>query len=46
MLLLAVDESRVSPGAIGGLVILALGIATYLLLRNFVKRLRRLRSDD
>jgi hypothetical protein len=44
--LAAIDESKVSPGAIGTLVVFLLCVATFFLLRNFFKRLSRLRKDQ
>jgi len=44
--LAAIDESKVTPGAIGTLVVFLLCVATFFLLRNFFKRLSRLRKDQ
>ncbi|MCX6452064.1 MAG: hypothetical protein NT174_03150 [Actinobacteria bacterium] len=46
IILAEVDESKVTPGAIGSIVMGLLCVATFLLLRNFYKRLRRLRKDQ
>lgn len=46
IILAEVDESKVTPGAVGSIVMGLLCVATALLLRNFYKRLRRLRKDQ
>ncbi|MEI7549375.1 MAG: hypothetical protein WCJ91_02745 [Actinomycetes bacterium] len=46
IILAEVDDSKVTPGAIGAIVTGLLCVATFLLLRNFYKRLRRLRKDQ
>ena len=46
IILAEVDDSKVTPGAVGSIVMGLLCIATALLLRNFYKRLRRLRKDQ
>lgn len=39
---LGVDESKVTPGLLGFLVVAALGAATYLLIRSMNRQLRRI----
>ena len=39
---LAVDESKVTPGVLGFLVVAALGVATYLLIRSMNRQIRRI----
>ncbi|CAB5034230.1 unannotated protein [freshwater metagenome] len=46
IILAVVDESKVTPVAIVAIVTGLLCVATFLLLRNFYKRLRRLRKDQ
>ena len=43
---LAVDESRVTPGVLGFLVVALLGVATYLLIRSMNRQLRRIDLPD
>ncbi len=42
----AVDPSRVTPGVLGFLVVLALGIATWLLLRSMSRRIRGIQFPE
>jgi hypothetical protein len=44
--LAAVDEARVTPGVLGFLVIFALGMATWLLLRSMTRQLKRIDFED
>ena len=41
-LLLAVEDSRVTPGVLGFLVVALLGVATYLLIRSMNRQIRRI----
>lgn len=45
VLLTEIDPSQVRPGALGLLVVLALAVATALLLRSFTRQLRRIDFD-
>lgn len=45
LLLAAVDPSRVSAGPLGLLVVLLMFVATFLLIRNMNKRLKRLPQE-
>ncbi len=45
-LLVAVDPDQVRPGVLGLLVVLAMVVATALLLRSFTKQLRRIDFDE
>ncbi len=38
----AVDESAVTPGVLGFLVVALLGVATYLLIRSMNRQIRRI----
>lgn len=40
--LLAVEEDKVTPGVLGFLVVAALGVATYLLIRSMNRQIRRI----
>lgn len=40
--LLAVDESKVTPGLLGFVVVALLGVATYLLIRSMNRQIRRI----
>jgi len=40
------DPERVTPGLLGFLVVLGLGLATWLLLRSLNHQLRRIRFDE
>jgi hypothetical protein len=44
--LAAVDEASVTPGVLGFLVIFALGMATWLLLRSMTRQLKRIDFED
>jgi hypothetical protein len=44
--LLAVDESKVTPGIAGFLVVFALGVATWLLIRSMTRHLRKVDFDE
>ncbi|RZS87313.1 hypothetical protein EV189_2738 [Motilibacter rhizosphaerae] len=44
--LAALDESKVTPGVTGFLVVALLGIALWFLLRSFVRHLGRVRFDE
>lgn len=41
-LVLAVEDSAVSPGVLGFLVVAALGVATWLLIRSMIRQLRKI----
>jgi hypothetical protein len=43
-LLLAVPEDKVSPGALGFVIVLALGVALYLLIRSMNKQIARIEA--
>lgn len=43
---LAVDEDRVAPGLIGFLVVAALGVATWLLIKSMNKQIRKIDFDE
>jgi hypothetical protein len=43
---LAVDDSKVTPGILGFLVVFALGVATWLLIRSMMRHLRKVDFDD
>jgi hypothetical protein len=43
---LAVEESKVTPGLLGFLVVAGLGIATWFLLKSMNKQLKRVDFDD
>ena len=43
---LAVDDSDVSPGVIGFLVVAFLGVATYLLIRSMNRQIKRIDLPD
>lgn len=40
--ILAAEESKVTPGVLGFLVVAALGVATYLLIRSMNRQIRRI----
>lgn len=42
MLVLAVEESKVTPGVLGFLVVALLGVATYLLIRSMNRQIGRI----
>jgi hypothetical protein len=42
----ALDESKVTPGLTGFLVVAALGVALWLLLRSFLRQLRRIDFEE
>ena len=42
----AVDESAVTPGVLGFLVVALLGVATYLLIRSMNRQIRRIDLPD
>ena len=42
----AVDESAVTPGVLGFLVVALLGVATYLLIRSMNRQIRRIDVPD
>jgi hypothetical protein len=44
--LLAVDDSAATPGVLGFLVVAALGVATWLLLRSMRRQLRKIDFDE
>jgi hypothetical protein len=44
--LLAVDDSKVTPGILGFLVVFALGVATWVLIRSMMRHLRKVDFDD
>lgn len=46
VLRLAVEESRVTPGVLGFLVVAILGAATYLLIRSMNRQIRRIDLPD
>lgn len=43
---LAVDDSKVTPGLLGFVVVALLGLATYLLVRSMNRQLRRIDLPD
>jgi hypothetical protein len=43
---LAVDESKVTPGLLGFVVVALLGVATFLLIRSMNRQLRRIDLPD
>jgi hypothetical protein len=43
---LAVDDNHVSPGALGFLVVAALGVATWLLIRSMNRQIKRIDLPD
>jgi hypothetical protein len=43
---LAVDDSKVTPGILGFLVVFALGVATWVLIRSMMRHLRKVDFDD
>jgi hypothetical protein len=45
-LLLAIDDSDVSPGVLGFLVVAALGVATWLLLRSMRRQMKKVDFDE
>ncbi|MDQ1604340.1 MAG: hypothetical protein QOE01_2185 [Actinomycetota bacterium] len=45
-LTLAFDDSSVSPGVLGFLVVAALGVATYLLIRSMNHQMRKIDFDE
>jgi len=45
-LLLAADDSDVSPGVLGFLVVAALGVATWLLLRSMRRQMKKIDFDE
>jgi hypothetical protein len=45
-LVLAIDDSTVSPGVLGFLVVAALGVATWLLLRSMTHQMRKIDLPD
>jgi hypothetical protein len=44
--LLAADDSSVSPGVLGFLVVAALGVATWLLLRSMRRQMKKIDFDE
>ena len=44
--LLALDESKVTPGVLGFLVVALLGVATYLLIRSMNRQIRKIDLPD
>jgi hypothetical protein len=46
VLVLAIDPNRVTPGVLGLVVVVALGIATWLLMRSMNRHLRRIDFDE
>jgi hypothetical protein len=44
--LVAVDESKVTPGLLGFVVVALLGVATYLLIRSMNRQIRRIDLPD
>jgi hypothetical protein len=44
--LLAVEESRVTPGLLGFVVVALLGVATWLLIRSMNRQMRKVRFDE
>jgi hypothetical protein len=44
--LVAVDESKVTPGLLGFVVIALLGVATYLLIRSMNRQIRNIDLPD
>jgi hypothetical protein len=44
--LVAVDESKVTPGLLGFVVVALLGVATYLLIRSMNRRIRNIDLPD
>jgi hypothetical protein len=45
-LLLAADDSSVTPGVLGFLVVAALGVATWLLLRSMRRQMKKIDFDE
>lgn len=45
-LVLAVDDSQVTPGVLGFLVVAALGVATWLLLRSMRRQMRKIDFEE
>jgi hypothetical protein len=45
-LLVAIDDSDVSPGVLGFLVVAALGVATWLLLRSMRRQMKKVDFDE
>ena len=43
---LAVDESKVTPGLLGFVVVALLGVATYLLIRSMNRQIKRIDLPD
>jgi hypothetical protein len=43
---LAVDEDKVAPGLLGFLVVAALGVATWFLIRSMNKQLKKIDFDE
>jgi hypothetical protein len=43
---LALDESKVTPGIVGFLVVFALGIATWLLIRSMTTQLKKVDFEE
>ena len=48
LLILAVNDEKVTPGVLGFLVVAALGVATYLLIRSMNRQMRNIQvpPDD
>jgi hypothetical protein len=44
--LLAIDDSDVSPGILGFVVVAALGVATWLLLRSMRRQMKKIDFDE
>jgi hypothetical protein len=44
--LLAVEESRVTPGVLGFVVVALLGVATWLLIRSMNRQMRKVRFEE
>jgi hypothetical protein len=45
-LVVAIDDSDVSPGVLGFLVVAALGVATWLLLRSMRRQMKKVDFDE
>jgi hypothetical protein len=45
-LVVAIDDSDVSPGVLGFLVVAALGVATWLLLRSMRRQMKKIDFDE
>lgn len=43
---LAVDDDQVTPGVVGFLIVVALGVATWFLIRSMLKQLKKIDFDE